>query len=407
MGGMLRTVRQETVAGAFVDAIRANLQYWLERAADVSDESLIFLDRDRSNLLRAVEFGLRLDTTAVEAAVLVDRLFPLIERRGYWEEWTPILQQAIFSAQLQPALWLRLQNQLGFLFRLKRQLQEAATIHAQVAEEAERLGEKLELAEAHFRLGNVYLESHEYARAHRHAETALDLFEALNLAGGSRKVAAVQNLLGQIAQAQGHYAMAEAMFRQAATGWRHAGDRTYLARTLINLGRTLTAAGAFSQALTELDSAAAILKHTVSELDKTSAHLSRGVVFYRLEDWPQAEEAFRLANSSFLQQSGNYYLQAYVYNNLGHVLLKQGKSADAVALLRESARLWRQVEDGLMLGNTLGVLAGVLVTQSEVAEALSIYQEAFQLLESFPENAWARERLAEYRSQREAIPEEG
>jgi tetratricopeptide (TPR) repeat protein len=388
---------------SFVEAVRANVDYWLGRSAKLSDESLLELDKERGNLLRAIEFGLRADKTAEPTTRLVSHLFPLIERRGYWREWSSVLQAAIAHAHEHPKVWLQLQNQLGFVYRLNRQLSEAVEIHTQVATEANRLGYRLELADAHFNLANTYVASHEYDQAFAHGQATLQLFLELGLASDAHKMAAARNLLGQVADARGQYDEAEVLFEQAAGGWEQIGDLTYLARALINRGRTLTTLGRYVEALHDLDRALYILADTGSEMDKTSAQLSRGVVFYKQQSWRLAEEAFHLANSPYLQQSGNHFLQAYVYNNLGHVLLRQDQPSQAVEFLLASVERWRLAGDDLMLGNTLGALGEALVAQNKTKEALTAFEQALNLLESLPENPWAHERMQEYRSQKERM----
>ena len=148
-----------------------------------------------------------------------------------------------------------------------------------------------------------------------------------------------------------------------------------------------------TRALDSFAKALAILEHTSAELDKTSAHLNRGVIYYKIADWQKAGEAFELANSAYLQLSGNHYLQAYVYNNLGHVRQKQGRLREAAALLEQSIQLWQMAGDELMRGNTLGALAGVMVDQGREREAMPLYEEAIAILAGFPDNAWGQEQL--------------
>lgn len=384
--------------------VQANIRYWLAACdAGLDDAALAWFDQERENLWQAIEQGLQLAGSAGEAASLVAHLFPLVERRGYWPAWIPILKQALVGAAGQPDLAFQLRNQLGFAYRLDRQLPAAVAIHQAVAAEATAAGCLLEAAEAHFHLGNAHLENHAYAEAEANGRAAWQLYRQLGLDSQPRKMAAVQNLLGQVAQAGGDYETAAACLTQAVAGWRQAGDDTYLARSLINLGRTWTAAGRYEQALTVLDQAIAVLEQTGSELDKTRAYLSRGVAYYQLADWPLAERAFRQTNSAYLQRSGNAYLQAYLYNNLGHVLFKQGELAEAATVLRAAVPLWQTAGDSLMEGNTLGALAEVLAAGGETAAAIASYSQAIERLQPFSQDAWASKRLQECRAQQAAL----
>ena len=77
---------------AFARSVAANLAYWLAFSQKMGEESLQEIDQERHNLWRAVRFGLDLEATRCAAAKLILQVYNLIERRGYWQRWIPLLE---------------------------------------------------------------------------------------------------------------------------------------------------------------------------------------------------------------------------------------------------------------------------------------------------------------------------
>ncbi len=322
----------------FIRRVGANVRYWKTAASQTTDRTLAELDTDRQNLCRAVQYGLQIPETALGTAELVSQLFELSERRGYWAEWMPLLEQAIDVCPVPgDPLHLTLLNQLGFIHRLRRQLTDSIAIHRQVVTLAEAHDHPRQRAAAFFHLSNAYFDHHQHQEAGQYAEQALAEFERLSLTAEDKKMGAIFNILGLLAQARGERDTAEQLFNQSIAHWRRTDELTYLARTLTNLGLNFLATEQFAQALACLDEADEALETTASQLDKTMVAINRGVVYFERENWREAEAAYRQANSFYLQQSGDTYLQAMIANNLGCALMKQNRWQEADAFLTQSA----------------------------------------------------------------------
>ena len=391
----------------FVRSVGANLRYWLAQTADLSDALLDELDRERQSLLRAVQYGLKIGETAIAAAQLVAQLFELIERRGYWSEWIPIVAQARQACrQTSPTLALHLHNQQGFFLRLERELEASIACHQAVIAQARAQGERQEWAIACVYLGNAYYETHQYAEAQQVAAQALAMFPELTFKTQDKKIAAALNLSGLICYAQGEHETAVAMYHQAIAHWQRAGDHTYQARTLNNLGLALISLQRLDAALMTFDQAQEVLRSTVSELDKIKTEINRGFVYATQEAWALAEAAFRRANSPFLHQSGDTVQQAMVANNLGNVLAERENWDDARHYLKKSERLWREAKDEIMLANTLGKMGEIEAGLGNTAVAQQQYKEAIHLLQQHPGSAWAQQRLEELHQQYQTFWEE-
>lgn len=387
------------IAAQFIQRIQANVRYWQTTAGRLTDLTLADLDKDRENLYRAVQFGLTVPETAHETAVLVSHLFGLIERRGYWQEWQPILEESLAACpETNLPLKLILLNQLGFVQRLRCKMEESIATHRKAISLAEQHNQPAARANSFFHLSNAFYECHQHSQARQLAEQALTAFESLGQGVEDKKMAAIYNLLGLLAQARGEYDVAADLFHQSITHWQQTDELTYLSRTLGNLGINLMANEQFAEALAYFDQASEVLEATASELDKSKIAINQGAVYFELGEWHKAEAAYLRANSPHIIQSGDKHLQALIANNLGCALMRQGCWAEADAYLRESVNLWQMIKNDLMLANARGSLGETAAALGRVELAKNYYCQAVDGLLKFPEDAFARSRLAELQS---------
>ena len=379
------------ISPTFIRRIAANLQYWQQQTENVSDSTLLTLDTERHNLHRAVRYGLQVPETARMAAEVAANLFNLVERRGYWLEWLPLLEKIVYSPLHANHEHIpKFMNQLGFLYRLTRDFKRAEEMHQQAVERALAEEGLYTLGVSYFNLGNVYFETHAFEKARTFAMKAIASFTEADRSIEAQQYAAVYNLLGLVARAEGKSEMAQSYFEKAITYWRQTNDKTYLARSLSNLGLTLTDREQPELALVYFDEADQLLDKTASELDKVRLALNRGVAYYQLAQWHEAEEAFLKADSSYLRQSGDVYHQALVAYNLGEVLLQQGRFEDALTYLHQSAIYWQQIDDEFMLANTLGTIGLVYFQKLNTQAAKSNLEDAVTRLDKFSDNAWGK-----------------
>lgn len=375
----------------FAQLIKTNIIFWQKQTNNLQDHVLWQLDQERTNLFQAVTYGLSLPQTGSITADLVWQLFKLIERRGYWQEWLPILEKALpFAKSIER--YCQLRNQLGFLYRLNRHFARAMRHHQAVIEQANEAGLLLETAVAHFYLSNVYYDNHQYDPAQTHAQTALTLFHKQGEAPPV-KVAAILNILGLLDQARGQYHTAQALYERALVQWVQTNEKTYHARTLNNLGLTYTNMADYEAAMHCFDEAQSILVDTASELDVAKTTLNQGVVFYHQEQWTNAEAAFRHANSEAIRYSGDRFTQAMIANNLANALLKQGRLTEVEPYLHESLKHWQAIEAHLMEANTWCTIAELREQQEQYVDAIEICNRILPQLAGFSDNAYAKKQI--------------
>lgn len=389
---------------SFVASLRASINYWNEHTQNLDDSLIIEIDPDRQNLYEAINIGLELPETWKISTEVALQIFYLVERRGYWQEWLEVLNKALAHS---PATAYHLQGQLlnriGELHRFSRQLEEAIEVHKQAEALAQQQGDELALAEAHYRLCWDYLETREYAEAEQYSLSALETFTHLGV-----KDDLLTNTywaLGSIARRRGNITLALEWLTYAATLGRTRQQPTHLARILNELAVTLQEAASYQEALVCFKEALKVLESTASERDKVEVQLNMGVLFFRQQQWAKAEVAFLQAiSSSYLVRSGEIPLQAILANNLGNVLLKQGRLVEAEAQLQHAWQLWLETQDYLSQANTMGSLAELYAKQGKVTKAVSLFKQAMQLLKLYPDDAFAQERLLpQFKQQLQAL----
>jgi len=388
----------------YTQAIHNGLRYWQKQAGDLDDAAIAALDKDRLNLHHFLEEGLRLEATQQPTAELMVKLGHFMETRGYWEEWLPLLERAIAatSDSATPTLYVRLLSWQGHLLAEKRGRHEEAVAVFQAARQvAQRVDDQRLLAETLFFLGEVQRRRYQYDDAGRYAREALAIFR--QQPASDSWVAAVLNCLGNIARHQGKWATAVQYLTESVALWRQDPRTVRLGRVLFDLAIAYTGRGDLEQAHACLAEAYQIVIDSPHEIDKSRILNQIGVTYYRQEAWTEAADAFRQANTPYLQNSPDLYMQAQLANNLGNVLYGQQRWAVAEAHLRQAIPLWRARNDDLQLGNSLGSLGKVLAAQAKKQEADGCFAEAITLLAQFPQNQWANKLLAEFRDCRQRL----
>ncbi len=373
----------------FTQSVAANVKYWQQRTQTLTDDTLPALDQERQNLYRAAKFGLRVPDTWQSTAELLLQAFVFVERRGYWGEWIPMLEQALESCPADDlALRGRILDHLGLFYRYNRQLDAAFAAHLEELQIGLRLEDKWREAHACINLGAVCRQMRRFAEAETYILQSQSAFQAIH--APLIKHAFVTLELGLLGKGKGQWAQAEEYLRYSVSLWREVGDPVYLANCLKLLGEALAAQGKTDAALAAYHEALDCLADTENYLDKIRVLNELGSLQLKQANLTEAERLFVEANANFSWQSGNLFDRAVVANNLGVVCLAQGRLAEAEQFFRSSVALWQSCNDPVQQANTLGGLAEVKAAQNQVAEAQQLYAQALALLAGFPDDAWGQ-----------------
>lgn len=383
--GMNREVLPE-----FVQILQDTLAYWQRLTADLDDALIIQIDPDRRNLRDALDMGLSLPQTCALASEVAWQTFFLAERRGYWPEWISFFKRALADCpSLSPQQRRRCLHRLGELHRHSQNLAEAVAAHQQAEALAQELDDELALAEARYRLCWDYLEMRQYGEAEVCCRFAIDTFTRLDI----RRDLLTNSYWawGSLERRRGELDVAQERLSQAIEMALATQQPTHRARMVAELGAILAKKGLYDEALTRYDEATDILAETASERDKVNIQISQAIVWYYQEKWPEVEAVWRqVVNSAYVRQSGELHLQAMVAYNLATALLKTGELGEAEAQLNHARRLRIELQDGVRQGSILGALAQLRLRQGKRDEAISLFEQARQLLQAYPDDAYAQ-----------------
>lgn len=386
----------------FAESIAANITYWQTRLREPSDEEIKAIDLDRTNLYRAIEFGMGLPVTWHDAANLVVQCFPFIIQRGYYRDWIPVLEKLTSGCVREDlALKGRLLDQLGLMYRRNRQLDESIASHL----EEERIGEQLDDSSrksfARMQLSAVYWRKRQYETAEKYGLAALEGFSGLD--DNKEKVASCFINLGNIALGRGDLKLAEERVKQSIELYRQLENPVELANALKNLATISETAGEYDEALLILIEVVDILAPTELEIDKAAIEINIGTLYFRKEQLDLAEAAFRRADSPYMKEFGPVYYRALTANNLGNVYLLREEWERAERHLRISVRLFRKAKAQINLANSLSGIAEALVGMDKPDEAIPLYDEAIEIVVAHPDDAWAQRLQQEFIGARDKL----
>jgi tetratricopeptide (TPR) repeat protein len=386
----------------FSRSVSANLGYWLNSSRDLEDKALHRLDEERHNLYRAVGFGLGLESSHCDASQLILQIYPLIERRGYWRRWIPLLEKAVKGCgYADTALTVHLLDRLGQCYRLNRQWEKSLARHHREKELAKDIGDQKLLAKACLNLSQTYWSLRQYDQAVRYGKLAMTGFTEYG--SDTDQLGATTSNLGLIALSQGELKTAETWLLQAIDTYRSINKPALLARSLMNLTITLQRDGRNEEALPLCQEAVEILDATDHELDKVRVGITLGTLYMKLNRLHEAEEVYKRANSPALRRIGDTYLMAVLANNLGSVYYEMERLEEAERAYNDGIILWRRCGGRLMLANTLGSMAETKLARDCPEEAFPYLDETIAITMEFPDDVWGREMLAKYTKMREEL----
>ncbi len=379
---------------SFPTLVARNLSFWQQWVDTQGVDALRSLDEERENLFNAVDHGLQYPDTSLHAAQLVLLLFPLIEHRGYWEEWLSIVKRAAAATDLPVEQLAQLYNQAGQLHQWLQQHPQAIALHQTTLTIAKQHKLYREQFSAHVQLSNSLYRSHNLETALVHAHHAKEITDHHhNLA--PREHGALYNCFGLVALAHGRAIEAIPHFEQACRYFEQCEDVKAESVALNNLGITYEHLSQFTASRDSFDKAIRLLSATEFELEKVRVWLNKGAYYIKLEEFSLAEKCFRQANSCHLWRSPDYRHQSLVSTNLGYVLIELGRVQEAIVFLEKAITLWELINDQLFLGNALYELGRAFLKDGQFDNSTQSLSKAILSLTECPQTAWSKTLLDE------------
>jgi len=206
-------------------------------------------------------------------------------------------------------------------------------------------------------------------------------------AHGAESVAAAQawNDLGAVLDESDQDAAAEPAYQRSLALMRRllGNDHPAVARTVKNLGALYDSMGRTEEARRALAESAAIVERTQGPeaYDLMSALNTLAIVDYRLGNYPAAAEGLRRVLAGFRRQLGADHSDTLaVQSNLAAVLGELRQVDEAEQLQRDViARRRASGDSGGSLSSSVHVLGNVLLRAGRTAEAIATYDEAVAL----------------------------
>jgi tetratricopeptide (TPR) repeat protein len=320
--------------------ILLNLHYWHDNPA-VQTTDVAVLDQEWTGLIRAINFAFEIEQAWSLTRTLIAALSPYMERRGYWETWHRILDQAVDTAgragDLAGAVDLSLL--LARLLQRESRLKEASAYYRQTIRLARRVGDENSEARACSNLGYLYIEQGHWHRAEVLCCHALTIFERIDSDHGR---AHTENHLGILYTRQRCWEPARQHLEQACAIWQSMGDDHGLMRGHINFGMLYVDSECPNDALFYLEKALHQANLTGEEIEIATIHLNMGIA-YRLKGESAQAEAHAWQAEAIFNRFSNLMGLANVWDNLGLACLDQEKWKEAKLYLEAALQAWRKL----------------------------------------------------------------
>jgi tetratricopeptide (TPR) repeat protein len=181
--------------------------------------------------------------------------------------------------------------------------------------------------------------------------------------------------LGSIAMRKGDLVFAYDNFQTALAIFRATKNNLRIADTLNALGQVYNFQNRYQQSIPILEECISLRNAMSNSRDLGRTYASLGSAYYRLGQYSKCIDTLTLAYTLF-KQNNNRNSVIVVNTNIAIAYFEINQADRASRHATEALEIARPLEDNLLLGLTLSVLAKCLALQGETEQALPIFQEA-------------------------------
>ena len=367
-------------ANEYTAVIEAGLEYWTEQVGRLSRVSTAELSHKLDSIIYLIQCSYGWPETLPQASNLILVVFPQAERHGWGARFIPILEHVVkLQTNQDSPEKVRLLNRLGQLYRQQQRYTLAVQIHKESETIAKKVDKPSLLAETHFQLSEDYLRSYNLGKAEHYGLLSQSFFEIA--VGFEKWQSAIVNTLGLISFARKQYSKSERYFRQSVSLSRQKEEPIELARTLKNLALVSQEQKNFIQAEMFYNEALSYLED--NEIERCEVLNCFGALHFDQGNFELALSTFRKADAPALRYSGNIRLQTSLKHNIGLSLLRLNRFEDAIYALEQAVTLWKQVENFIELGRSLGKLGEAYNLVNRFEEAMLVYDEAIDIIRNY------------------------
>jgi len=374
---------EQSCSDFFRRRILLNIRYWHENPA-VNTTDVAVLDKEWTGLIRAISFAFEIEQAWPLTQSLIAALSPYMERRGYWETWHRILDQAIDTARQAEDLpgAVDLSLLLARLLQRESRLKEAGSYYRQTIRLARQVGDETNEARACSNLGYLYIEQGNWWRTEVLCCHALGIFDRIDSNHGR---AHTENHLGILYTRQRRWEPAQEHLEQACAIWQSMPDNHGLMRGFINLGMLYAEMHQSDEAIAHLKKALEQAQLSGEESEIGTIYLNMGAAYRINGDPVKAEECAWKAEAVFRKFSDSIGL-ADVQDNLGLACLDQAKWQETKLHFEAALKSWHDFENRYAEIRTLTYLVEYELAVGNRHQATRQFAEVERLIRQYDPN---------------------
>ena len=240
-----------------------------------------------------------------------------------------------------------------------------------------RLNDDAGVAECLNGMGNVAHAQGDYALANERFLQSLKIYEAL---GDKQGVAKCLNNLGNACKAQGNYEPAAEHFQKALKIRQTLGDKLGVAKCLNNLGNVYAAQGDYVQAVERYFHALKIFEALSERKNAADCLNSLGAVYGKQGKYGLAGDYFRKA-LKIKEEDGDKKGVAACLNNLGNVANLSGEHKQAAEHFQNALKIYEGLGARHGIARCVMNLGNAYAAQGAADKAADCYRQALAVFD--------------------------
>lgn len=330
---------------------------------------------------------------------LLVALAPRLEQAGYREQWIPFLEQGIERCRAagDGGTEGELLHQLGMIYQLLGQLDDARRQYAQSAACFVRLGDQRRQARALNRQALTFRLQRRLDEAGRAADAAWALLLPDDPERGYSAF-----IWGCIALDNQNWPLAVQHYQEALQVAEKGGDLRQIAWSLSNLGPALRASGRNDEAAACYERAIAILGDIDDRVHQAAARTNLGNLYLNTDQYQAARLMYEQAEQVFREVRDLVRL-ASITTNLSLAYRQLGQPDRAAHYADASIHFNRQIGNYNGVINAMNCLTEACLDANRDDQAAALLDEAWTLLQPVQHEPGAAPLLADLRANQDRL----
>ena len=293
--------------------------------------------------------------------------------------------------------YLKESDYLAFLFDVAEltvkyiQFQKGMRLLDIIVTKYRSTADKLLLAKAHHKLGNILFYRNSYNAAEKEFQSSLQLFSLLKNNDG---IATSKNALGILMVEEGQLSQGESLFKEAKEIAKSEGSMHLLANTNMNIGNVYFMSGNFDDSMAYYQDALKIASKENYEDSKTRIYNSIALIH---KSQNQLSEALKFIDKSIdlATKLDNKYLKALSYLLEAEIMSNQGEFSSATAIATAAFSIFSEAGDRLSMAEAYKIFGIINRENNRLDVALSYLENSRRINEEYDNHLNLAETLIE------------